>query len=159
EGDPFGLDVDLSGKKKKGAQGADGKKKKGEDGAEVSEVEGEGLNLDELLGNPAEDPEWQTGENAFEKITLDIKLKRNDAPGSPDLSDIALIERQENDLLLDAPALGYKLGEKFTFAVALGQSGQLKNLTLVGVLKSTEPADGSREIILVAIAELSKPHL
>jgi hypothetical protein len=151
--DPFDLDMPKDKKRAPGESKGGKKKKKASGGEEGDES---GLDLDGLLGNPAEDPEWETGASAFEKITLDITVKRANAP---DMSDVSLLERQGMDLLLDAPASAYQLGEKFTFGVQLGQKGKKKSLSLVGVLKSTEPVEGSRVIILVAVAEVSKPHL
>jgi hypothetical protein len=160
--DPFNLDEPARAKQKGGGEG--GKSRGERDGGEDSRSQTE-IELDELLGNPAEDTEWSTAENAFEKVTLDIVMKRVDAPGAPDLTDISILERNENDLMLDAPALGFKAGEKFEFAVVLGQPNRggkrgstKKKLQVAGELKSSEKAD-DREIIVVTVAERSRAHL
>jgi hypothetical protein len=115
--------------------------------------------LDELLGEPAEDKEWEIGASAFEKITLEITVSRIDAPNSPTLGDVSLLERQGADLLLDAPASSFTLGERVSFAVVLGNAGEKKKLQLTGSLKKMDPSGDNREIILVNVTEVSRPHL
>jgi hypothetical protein len=115
--------------------------------------------LDEILGEPSEDKEWATGDRAFEKITLEITVSRIDAPGSPSLGDVSLLERNGSDLTLDAPSSSFTLGERVSFVVVLGNGGDKKKLQLSGALKTLEPAGDGRDIILVGVTEVSKPHL
>jgi hypothetical protein len=111
----------------------------------------------ESAAKPAE-KEWASGADAFDRIRLDIAMSRVDTVGAKPSADISLLERQDNNVLIDAPGAGHAVGETLSFAIALGQKKKSVKLDLVGVIKRVEPAD-DREILLVEIHEKSRAHL
>jgi hypothetical protein len=99
---------------------------------------------------------WKQGAAAFDKIKLDISLKRDGAS----VQGVMLLERNDTELTLDAPAGAYRVGEKMEFDILLGKEGKSKSLQVAGVLLSAEPMeDGAREMIQIKVEEASRFHL
>jgi hypothetical protein len=129
-------------------------------GAGQGGAKGYAYEEDAVFEKEAEAAGWKKGAEAFESIQLLVTVCRMDVPGTPVLDDIAVLERQGNDLLLDAPALSFLNGEKLSFSVILGHSGKRRNLEMEGAIKNVEvPDTDGRAIIMVAIGVASQVYL
>lgn len=103
--------------------------------------------------------DWDSGVDAFERIQLDISICRLDA-GDETMDGITLLEREENDVLLDVPAASFMEGERVRLDILMGKGLQRTGLEVLGaVLRKEGGDDPERAILKVAVAEPSRPHL